>query len=75
MSPLYGSLTGLPPTTVYSGSREILAPDTLVLAREAATHGAPIGFVLRAGEFHDWPLLDLWGAPGYRRQIYQELGV
>ncbi len=75
VSPLYGSLTGLPPTTVYSGSLEILAPDTLVLVQEAATQGAPISFVLRAGEFHDWPLLDLWGAPGYRQQIYQELGI
>ena len=75
VSPLYGSLAGLPPTTVYSGSLEILAPDTLVLVQEAATQGAPISFVLRAGEFHDWPLLDLWGAPGYRQQIYQELGV
>ena len=75
MSPLYGSLTGLPPTTVYSGSLEILAPDTLVLAQEAATQNAPISFVLRAGEFHDWPLLDILGATGYRPQIYQELGI
>jgi triacylglycerol lipase len=75
VSPLYGSLTGLPPTTVYSGSLEILAPDTLVLAQEAATQNAPISFVLRAGEFHDWPLLDILGATGYRPQIYQELGI
>jgi triacylglycerol lipase len=75
VSPLYGSLNGLPPTTVYSGSLEILAPDTLVLAQEAATQNAPISFVLRAGEFHDWPLLDVLGATGYRPQIYQELGI
>ena len=75
VSPLYGSLKGLPPTTVYSGSLEILAPDTLVLAQEAATQGAPISFVLRAGEFHDWPLLQPFASAGYRPQIYQELGI
>ena len=75
VSPLYGSLTGLPPTYVYSGSLEILAPDTLVLVQEAATQGAPISFVLSTGEFHDWPLLDLFSGSEYRSQIYQELGI
>jgi triacylglycerol lipase len=76
VSPLYATnLNELPPTTVCSGSLEILTPDTLVLVQEAATQGAPISFVLRAGESHDWPLLDLWGATGYRPQIYQELDI
>ena len=32
VSPLYGSLKGLPPTYVYSGSLDSVAPDALVLA-------------------------------------------
>jgi triacylglycerol lipase len=75
VSPLYGSLTGLPPTTVYSGSLEILAPDVLRLSQEAAMQGAPISFVLRTGEIHDWALGGLGDAMAYRPQIYQELGI
>ena len=74
VSPLYGSLSGLPPTYVYSGSLDSLAPDALVLQQEAAAQLAPISFVLRTGEFHDWVLLSPDGF-GYLPQIYQELGI
>lgn len=70
MSPLYGSLTGLPPTYVYSGSLELLAPDVLRLSQQAATQGAPISFVLRSGEIHDWALGGLGDSMAYRPQIY-----
>ena len=42
VSPLYGSLSGLPPTYVYSGSMDLLAPDVLVLQQEAVAAGAPM---------------------------------
>ena len=74
VSPLYGALSGLPPTYVYSGSLDSLAPDVLVLRQEAATQGAPINFVLANGEIHDWILLTLDG-PQYWPQIDQELGI
>lgn len=74
VSPLYGSLKGLPPTYVYSGSLDSLAPDVVVLDQEAATQGAPISFVLRTGEIHDWVLLSPDGFR-YLPQIYQELGI
>ena len=74
VSPLYGSLKGLPPTYVYSGSLDSLAPDVVVLDQDAATQGAPISFVLRTGEFHDWILLSPDGF-GYLPQIEQELGI
>ena len=54
VSPLYGSLKGLPPNNVYSGSLDIVAPDVLVLQQEAVSQGAPISFVLANGEIHDW---------------------
>jgi triacylglycerol lipase len=74
VSPLDGSLKGLPPTYVYSGSLDSLAPDVLVLQQEAASQGAPISFVLAAGEFHVWVLLP---PDGFKLlpQIYQELGA
>jgi triacylglycerol lipase len=74
VSPLKGSLSGLPHTTVYSGNLDILSPDALVLQQEAATAGAPFSFVLANGEIHDWILLTLDG-PQYWPQIDQELGI
>ena len=57
VSPLYGSLEGLPPTNVYAGSQDIVAPDLLLLQQEAVAQGAPISFVLANGEIHDWVLI------------------
>ena len=74
VSPLYGSLKGLPPTTVYSGSLDSLGPDVVVLDENAATQGAPFSFVLRTGEIHDWILLSPDGY-GYLPQIEKELGI
>ncbi|HEY2199530.1 MAG TPA: alpha/beta hydrolase [Mycobacterium sp.] len=57
VSPLFGSLAGLPPTAVYFGNLEIFAPDGLVLQDKAlATQGADFTFILRKGEIHDWAL-------------------
>jgi triacylglycerol lipase len=57
VSPLFGSLAGLPPTTVFSGSGDMLAADTLRLRnRVQAEHISNVDFVLRAGLIHDWPI-------------------
>jgi triacylglycerol lipase len=74
VSPLYGSLKGLPPTYVYSGSLDSVAPDAIVLQQEAAVAGAPISFVLGSGGIHDWVLATLDGFR-YWPQIDQELGI
>jgi triacylglycerol lipase len=74
VSPLYGSLNGLPQTYVYSGSLDSLGPDVVLLDQEAATQGAPFNFVLRTGDIHDWILLSPDGF-GYLPQIEQELGI
>ena len=74
VSPLYGSLNGLPPTYVYEGSMDSLAPDVLVLQHNAALTGAPISFTLAKGEIHDWIILTVDG-PQYWPQIDQELGI
>ena len=74
VSPLYGPLKGLPPTYVYAGSQDIVAPDVLVLQHEAVAQGAPISFVLANGETHDWILITPDGLH-YWPQIDQELGA
>ena len=77
VSPLYGSLAGLPPTAVYFGSLEIFAPDGLVLQDKAlATPGADFTFILRKGELHDWPTVPILPeTQAVLPDIYHQLGI
>ena len=77
VSPLYGSLAGLPPTAVYSGSLEVFAPDVLVLQGKAlATPGADFTFILRKGELHDWPAaVVLTRGTSRSARHFQQLGI
>jgi triacylglycerol lipase len=77
VSPLYGSLAGLPPTAVYAGNLEILAPDVLVLQDKAlATPGADFTFILRRGELHDWAVLTILPeTQAVLPDIYRQLGL
>ena len=77
VSPLFGSLAGLPPTAVYYGSLEITAPDGLVLQDKAlATPGADFTFILRKDEIHDWALLTILPETlAVLPDIYQQLGI
>ena len=74
VSPLYGSLAGLPPTYVYSGSADPLQPSAIALQQAALAQGAPMSFVLADYQIHDWVLLTPWGTE-YWPQIDQELGI
>ncbi len=74
VSPLYGSLKGLPSTYVYSGSLDSVSPDALILQQEAVAQVAPISFALVNGEIHDWIFLTPDGLH-YWPQIDQELGA
>jgi triacylglycerol lipase len=73
-SPLFGSLDGLPPTTVYAGSLDLTAASVLALQQKAAADpGTHFTFVLRKGEIHDWitfPLPESLAAlPGVAREL------
>jgi triacylglycerol lipase len=72
VSPINGPLGGLPPTTVYAGSNDLVAPDMALLQQAAVAQHAPISFVLANGETHDWLFItpDAWN---YWPQIDQEL--
>ena len=67
VSPLYGSLAGLPPTAVYSGSLDLLSPQVLRLRERALAEDVDMKFVLRKGLFHDWAAV--------RPDIYRQLGI
>jgi acetyl esterase/lipase len=77
VSPLYGSLAGLPPTAVYFGSLDLLSPDVLVLQDQAlATPGADFTFILRKGLIHDWAVIPwLPETIAAQPEIYQQLGI
>lgn len=76
VSALYGSLAGLPPTTVYAGSRDIVAPGIVALQAKAAATGADFTFVLRKGEPHDWAIVTLFPeVKAGRPYLYQQLGI
>jgi len=73
-SPLYGSLEGLPPTAVYTGSLDMLAADVLLLRERAIAGGADFTFDLRRGGIHGWPyFLVLPEARAVLPDIYRKL--
>ncbi|BBX72508.1 PE domain-containing protein [Mycobacterium shinjukuense] len=74
VSPLYGSLSGLPPTYVYSGSWDPLEAQASVLQRAALAQGAPFSFILANFQIHDWVLFTPEGLL-YWPQINQQLGI
>jgi triacylglycerol lipase len=74
VNPLYGSLAGLPPTYVYSGSFDSLSAQAAVLQQKALATQAPFNFVLFPGGIHDWVILTPFGLP-YWPQINHELGI
>lgn len=73
VSPLFGSLDGLPPTTVYSGSLDALSVDTVRLRAKAIADGAQMTFVLRKGLIHDWAISPLPEALAIRPEKYRQL--
>ncbi|EHB57656.1 alpha/beta hydrolase domain-containing protein [Mycolicibacterium rhodesiae JS60] len=75
VSPIYGSLDGLPPTTVYTSSRDLLTQQALRLRDKAIAEDADFTFVLREGQFHDWTIFALPDSYRERPGIYSALGL
>jgi triacylglycerol lipase len=77
VSPLYGSMEGLPPTVVYAGTVDVVYPDVLVLQDKAsATPGADFTFIIGEGQLHAWPMLAILPeARAAVRDIYGQLGL
>ncbi|MCT7660635.1 alpha/beta hydrolase fold domain-containing protein [Mycobacterium deserti] len=74
-SPLYGSLEGLPPITGFSGSLDLLTPDTLRLQQRVAEGGyTNFTFDLRRDLIHDWGIFAfLPDAHAIRPSVYRAL--
>jgi triacylglycerol lipase len=77
VSPLFASLHGLPPTFIYSSSRDLLTVDALRLRDRVLAEGlSNFTFRLRKGLLHDHviyaPLPD---ARADRQNLYNDLGL
>ena len=79
-NPLAGSASGLPPTAIYIGTRDILAPGELLFAQKMVTEDpdADLSVIIGDGQIHDWALGGVYTnsqAPLYRDDIYRQLGI
>jgi monoterpene epsilon-lactone hydrolase len=54
VSPLFGTLRGLPPIAVFTGTNDLLNPDARRLEEKAEREGAPLEFHEYDGMFHGW---------------------
>lgn len=54
VSPLNGDFRGLAPMTVFSGTLDLLSPDSVDLAAKARAAGVPVELHLRRGQPHNY---------------------
>ena len=75
VSPLYGDMEGLPPVTIYCGTREILYPDILRLMERFDAAGVSARLVAGRGLNHDYPLMPLPEADKAVREVIELVTV
>ena len=56
ISPLYGVLSGLPPTLIYVGGHELLLDDSTRFAQKAKDAGVDVTLHIGEGMFHCYPV-------------------
>lgn len=56
VSPLHGSMTGLPPAQVFAGTRDILLADARRFRERAVAAGVPVELREAPGQVHVYPL-------------------
>ena len=59
VSPLHGSLSGLGPITMFSGTRDILNADAERIVARAAEEGIALDYQVGAGMIHNYPILPM----------------
>lgn len=75
VSPLHADPTGLGPLTVFSGTRDILNPDTRLFVRKATDAGVDVEYHEQPGLVHVYPLLPAPEGRAARDVIVQRLRV
>lgn len=69
ISPIYGSIEGLGPISLFVGTHDIMLPDCRKLQAMAEAQGIPYSHVEFADMIHDWMLLTLPESIEARNQI------
>jgi len=59
VSPLFGPLAGLPPTTVFIGTRDLLVGECRELHQKAQAVGLDMELIEGDGQIHVWPILPM----------------
>ncbi|MCW2757167.1 MAG: alpha/beta hydrolase [Nocardioidaceae bacterium] len=75
VSPLFGDLTGLPPTLLMCGTRDLLVAENRELVRRAADAGWDLTYVEGEEMLHVWPLLPIPEAREAVKQIVEFLSL
>ncbi|WP_445116868.1 alpha/beta hydrolase [Acinetobacter sp. WZC-1] len=60
LSPIFGDFTGLPPTLVQVGSKEILLDDARRFEQKASQAGVAVRFKLYTGMWHNFQMFSPW---------------
>ena len=74
VSPLFGDMTLLPPTTVYCGTRELLYPDIRLAFDRLLAAGVDAALRVGTGLNHDWPLMPIPEADAAFEEIAEMTG-
>ena len=59
ISPLYGDFSDLAPITLFTGTADILNPDSFLLMNKMENHGISLDYREYRNMIHDWMLLDM----------------
>lgn len=73
VSPLHGELSGLPPVTLFTGTRDIMNADAHALHRRLVAADVPVTLHEAPGMIHDYPLLPMPEGRRARRQVAHAL--
>lgn len=73
VSPLYGDMTGLPPVTLYCGTRELLYPDILLCRDRLAEAGVDVTLHIGRGLNHDYPLMPIPEGEAAVREVVRQV--
>jgi acetyl esterase/lipase len=69
LNPINGDPAGLCPLMIFSGTRDILNPDTRVFVERAIAAGVQVHYIERPGHLHVFPLLPIREGRQARRQV------
>ncbi|MGX5680084.1 alpha/beta hydrolase fold domain-containing protein [Schumannella luteola] len=75
VSPIHGSLRGLGPLTLFSGTRDILNADAHRLVARAEEEGIPLEFHEGEGMIHNYPILPMPEGDAARATIARALAM